>query len=100
MTIKPSPVYARLRRLLPHARAILAKHGLDSKEHAELSEYVPEPEPSDLTDVQMNQFIDFTESMFELGIAVGLLLDRSLLLDAQTTTPTASKPRERKGGAR
>jgi hypothetical protein len=83
MRRKPSASHksfqSRVRALLPVARELIERRGIDHREHAEFSEYVPVPEPRVINDAEVDVLCDFTETVFELGIAVGLLLSPEVL---------------------
>jgi hypothetical protein len=77
MSRQKPDIYTRLRRNLPGARTVLEQGLADPHGERELA--IRAPFPEDLTDAQCAQLIAWTDGAFELGITVGLLLDRGIL---------------------
>ena len=76
--MKPD-IYERIHEMLPVARQILADNGI-SDEPCEFSESIPAHEPPLMTKEQVEKFVEWTETTWVLGIAVGLLLNPALIL--------------------
>lgn len=91
-------IYADIKQAMPIAKRVL-REGLDDT-LGELSERIPAPFPTGLTETQVEQVRTWAEAYYVVGVAVGLLLRSDTVL---TDYPeryrwTCDEPRIKGGG--